>query len=127
MLKLIGAGLLIVLGLLGYGSAFTVTETEQAIVLQFDEPRRQITEPGLKFKIPLLQNVIFVERRILDFDAPKEEVIASDKKRIVVDAYSRYKIVDPLRFYTTVNNENGARTRLGDLSANRADRSPNRG
>ena len=115
MLKAIGAVLLIVLGIVGYGSLFTVNMTEQAIVLMFGEPRRQITEPGLQFKVPLVENVVFIERRILDFDAPKEEVIASDKKRIVVDAYSRYKIVDPLRFYTTVNNENGARTRLATI------------
>ncbi len=115
MLKLIGAALLIVLGIVGYGSLFTVTMTEQAIVLMFGDPRREITEPGLQFKIPLVENVIFIERRILDFDAPKEEVIASDKKRIVVDAYSRYKIVNPLRFYTTVRDENGARTRLATI------------
>ncbi len=115
MTRLIGVIVLVGLGIAGWGSIFTVSETEQAIVLQFGEPRRQITTPGIQFKIPVLQNVIYVERRILDFDAPKEEVIASDKKRIVVDAYSRYRIVDPLQFYTRVGSENGARTRLATI------------
>ena len=115
IIKLVGAGLLVLLGIIGWGSIFTVSETEQAIVLMFGKPQRQITSPGLKFKVPLAENVVYVERRILDFDAPKEEVIASDKKRIVVDAYSRYRIIDPLQFYTRVGTENGARTRLATI------------
>ena len=115
IIKLVGAGLLVLLGIIGWGSIFTVSETEQAIVLMFGKPQRQITSPGLNFKVPLAENVVYVERRILDFDAPKEEVIASDKKRIVVDAYSRYRIIDPLQFYTRVGTENGARTRLATI------------
>ncbi|MEZ5841134.1 MAG: protease modulator HflC [Hyphomicrobiales bacterium] len=85
-----------------FSSAFIVYPTQQALVLQFGEVRRPITEPGLYFKIPFVQNVILIDRRILDLDMPAQEVIASDQKRLVVDAFARYRIVDPVRFYQTV-------------------------
>ena len=104
--------ILVVLGFLAYGSLYTVQETEQALVLMLGEPRRVVKEAGLHFKIPLVENVEIMEKRILDFDPPHEEIIASDKKRLVVDAYTRYRIEDPLVFYRTVNNEQLARQRL---------------
>ncbi len=104
--------ILVVLGFLAYGSLYTVDETEQALVLMLGDPKRTVREAGLHFKIPLVENVEIMERRILDFDPPHEEIIASDKKRIVVDAYTRYRIEDPLVFYRTVNNEQFARQRL---------------
>jgi membrane protease subunit HflC len=99
-------------GLVAYGGLYTVQETEQALVLMLGEPRRVVKEPGLHFKVPLIENVELMEARILDFDAPKEEIIASDKKRLVVDTYTRYRIVDPLQFFRSINNETLARQRL---------------
>ncbi len=110
--RVVIAIILVVLGFLAYGSLYTVQETEQALVLLLGEPRRVIKEAGLHFKIPVLENVEVMEKRILDFDPPHEEIIASDKKRLVVDAYTRYRIEDPLVFYRTVNNEQFARQRL---------------
>jgi membrane protease subunit HflC len=104
--------LVAVIGLLAYGSLFTVQETEQALVLRLGEPRRVIKDAGLHFKVPLVENIEMMEKRILDYDPPKEEIIASDKKRLVVDAYTRYRISDPLQFYRTVNNEIFAGQRL---------------
>ena len=107
---------LILLGLLASGALFTVTETQQALVLQFGEHIRTIREPGLNAKIPLVQNVVYMEKRILDFDAPPVEAISKDKKRLVVDAYARFRISDPLLFYQAVRaDENSARSRLGNF------------
>jgi membrane protease subunit HflC len=102
-----------VLVLLGLGSIFTVDQTEQAIVLQFGEFRREVRDPGLHFKRPwFLQNVVYYDRRVLDTDPPTEEVIAADQKRLVVDSYARFRIVDPLRFYQSMGTELAARGRL---------------
>lgn len=109
------AVVVIIIGLFGFSSFYTVHMTQQALVLQFGDPVRVVTEPGLKLKIPFAQNVVFMEKRILDFDVPKQEIIASDKKRLVVDAYSRFRIADPLRFYQAVGTENRARSRLSDI------------
>jgi membrane protease subunit HflC len=109
------AVILVVIGIVGYSAMFTVHETEQALVLQFGDPRRSVSESGLHFKTPVIQNVVYLEKRILDLDAPKQEVIASDKKRIVVDAYARFRIKNALEFYRTVNNEAVARTRLANI------------
>ena len=106
---------LVVLGVIGYGSVFTVHETQQALVLQFGNPVKTVRDSGLNFKIPFVQNVEFMEKRILDFDAPPVEAVAADKKRIVVDAYARFRISDPLKFYQTVNNEVTARNRLAPI------------
>jgi len=106
---------LVVLGVIGYGSVFTVHETQQALVLQFGNPVKTVRNSGLNFKIPFVQNVEFMEKRILDFDAPPVEAVAADKKRIVVDAYARFRISDPLKFYQTVNNEVTARNRLAPI------------
>lgn len=96
-------------------SLFTVFQTQQALVLQFGEPKRVIRDAGLQFKVPFVQNVIYLDKRILDLDSPAQEVIASDQKRLVVDAFSRFKISDPLRFYQSVGNEQVARSRLSTV------------
>ena len=93
---------------------FYVKEINQAIVLQFGDPKNT-TKPGLNFKIPFIQNVVFLDKRILNLDAPPAEVIASDQKRLIVDAFARFKIVDPLKFYISVGNERVARSRLSTI------------
>ena len=107
--------LIIIIGFVVYLSFFTVKEINQAIVLQFGDPKRVITEPGLKVKLPFIQNVVFIDRRILSLDPQPEEVIASDQKRLIVDAYARFKIVDPLKFYISVGDERVARSRLATI------------
>jgi len=98
-----------------YLSLFTVKEINQAIVLQFGDPKKVIATPGLQVKIPFIQNVVFIDRRILSLDPAPEEVIASDQKRLIVDAYARFKIVDPLKFYISVGDERVARSRLATI------------
>jgi len=107
--------IIVALGVLVYLSLFTVKEINQAIVLQFGDPKRVITTPGLQVKIPIIQNVVFLDRRILNLDAPPIEVIASDQKRLIVDAYARFKIVDPLKFYISVGDERVVRSRLSTI------------
>jgi len=107
--------LIFVLGLTAYLSLFTVKEINQAIVLQFGDPKKVIAEPGLQWKIPFIQNVVFLDRRILSLDPTPEEVIASDQKRLIVDAYARFKIIDPLKFYISVGDERVARSRLATI------------
>ena len=104
-----------IIGALVFFSVFIVKEVNQAIVLQFGDPKRIILEPGLNFKIPFIQNVVFLDKRILNLDTPPEEVIASDQKRLIVDAFARFKIVDPLKFYISVGNERVARSRLSTI------------
>jgi len=106
---------LVVAGFAIYLSLFTVKEINQAIVLQFGDPKKVIAKPGLQVKIPFIQNVVFLDRRILSLDPAPEEVIASDQKRLIVDAYARFKIVDPLKFYVSVGNEMVARSRLATI------------
>ncbi len=106
---------IVVAGFAIYLSLFVVKEINQAIVLQFGDPKKVIVKPGLQFKIPFIQNVVFLDRRILNLDAPPEEVIASDQKRLIVDAYARFKIVDPLKFYISVGDERVARSRLSTI------------
>ena len=107
--------LIIIIGFVVYLSFFTVKEINQAIVLQFGDPKRVIATPGLQVKIPFIQNVVFIDRRILSLDPQPEEVIASDQKRLIVDAYARFKIVDPLKFYISVGDERVARSRLATI------------
>ena len=106
---------IIVLAIITYLSLFTVKEINQAIVLQFGNPKKVITTAGLQWKIPFVQNVVFLDRRILSLDPAPEEVIASDQKRLIVDAYSRFTIIDPLKFYISVGNEMVARSRLATI------------
>ena len=98
-----------------YLSLFVVKEINQAIVLQFGDPKKVIAEPGLQVKIPFIQNVVYLDRRILSLDPAPEEVIASDQKRLIVDAYARFRIVDPLKFYVSVGDERVARSRLATI------------
>ncbi len=107
--------LIFVIGLVVYLSLFTVKEINQAIVLQFGDPKKIITTAGLQFKIPFIQNVVFLDRRILSLDPQPAEVIASDQKRLIVDAYARFKIIDPLKFYISVGDERVARSRLATI------------
>ena len=103
------------LGVLLYDAIFTVHQTRQAIVLQFGDPKRVITQAGLHLKLPFVQNVIRIDKRILALSASSEEVIASDQKRLVVDAFARYRITDPLQFYITVGTIQGGELRLQTL------------
>ena len=102
----------LLLGIAAFSSMFTVYQTQQALVLQLGEPRRVITEPGLNFKMPFIQNALFYESRVLNLDPPVERVILSDQKPLQVDTFARYRIVDPLRFYQTVGTERTANSRL---------------
>ena len=108
-------GLIVALGVVAFLSVIIVKEVNQAIILQFGDPKRIITKPGLNFKIPFIQNVVYLDKRILNLDTPPEEVIASDQKRLIVDAFARFKIVDPLKFYISVGNERVARSRLSTI------------
>jgi membrane protease subunit HflC len=113
---LLGIGIVVVLVLLFASSCFyTINQTEQAVLLQFDAPREIVTEPGLHAKIPWVQRVEYIDKRLLNLDAPAEEVIAQDKKRMVVDAFARWRIVDPLRFYQSLTNTIIAQTRLAPI------------
>ena len=108
--------LIIFIGFLTFtGAFFIVQEWRQTIVLQFGEPRQVIDEPGLKFKIPFIQDAIFFDRRMLNLDPQPEEMILSDQKRIIVDSFARYKIVDPLKFFQTVRNETNFSDRFGRI------------
>jgi membrane protease subunit HflC len=103
---------------LALGSLFTVGQTEQAIVLRLGEPvagRGLVTEPGLHYKIPFIENVVYLDNRILFAESPNLEVLASDNQRLEVDSFLRYRIIDPLRFYQTVGGELGAKNQLASV------------
>jgi len=104
--------LLIVLAIVASSSLFVVNQTQQALVLQFGEPVQLIEEPGLKVKMPFIQNVIYYDKRVLNLDPPTQRVLLADQKPLLVDSYARYRIVDPLRFYQTVRIESTANNRL---------------
>jgi membrane protease subunit HflC len=107
---------LIVLVVVALASMFTVDQTEQALVLRFGEPvagRGLITTPGLHFKYPFIENVVFLDNRILVVEAPRQEVLASDNNRLDVDSFLRYRIIDPLKFYQTVGSPERANSQLG--------------
>ncbi len=113
---LIGAGVVAAaLLVLAMSALFTVHQTQQALVLQFGNPKRVVTEPGLHVKVPFIQNAVYIDRRVLDFDAEANEVILGDQKRLVVDAFARYRIVDPLRFYQSVGSEELLRGRIDTI------------
>jgi membrane protease subunit HflC len=124
MLKALSAVLAVLAGLvaaIAYFAVFIVHVNEQAIVLEFGRPEKVINQPGgeygpgLYFKIPFVQTVDYFDKRILDLDTASQEVTASDQKRLIVDAFARYRIVDPLRFYQTVRFEQNVRSRLGPI------------
>lgn len=109
---------LVIIGLIIFGlgsSLFIVKETEQVLVLQFGDPRQEIVDPGLHFKIPLVQNLKSFERRILNIDPPAEEITLVDQKRLVVDTFARYKISDMLKYYQTLNTEHAATQRMSNI------------
>ena len=112
--------ILIILFIALFGTAssalFIVNETQQALVVQFGEPKRTVSEPGLKFKLPFIQDVIFFEKRVLSFIPDEgEEAILKDQKRLKVDTYARFQITDPLRFFQSVRNEVEARKQLDTI------------
>ena len=106
---------IILVGVVIFQSLFVVQEISQAIVLQFGAPKKIVTKAGLNFKLPFIQNVVYLDKRILNLDTPPEEVIASDQKRLIVDAFARFQIVDPLKFYISVGDERVARSRLSTI------------
>jgi modulator of FtsH protease HflC len=109
------AALLIVALIAAYSTLFTVYQTRQALVVRLGQPVRVVSEPGLNYKVPLIDSVIHVDKRILDLENPAQEVIAFDQKRLVVDAFARYRINDALKFYQTVGTVEGANSRLSTL------------
>ncbi|GAF71866.1 unnamed protein product [marine sediment metagenome] len=114
--KIIVAIILLIVIVIGLaGSLFTVDETEQAIITQLGKYVRTVTEPGLHFKVPFLQNTHKFEDRVLEYDAEAKPIITSDKKHLVIDNYARWKIVDPLKLYQTMRDESGANLRLDDI------------
>ena len=112
--KLIIPGIVLI-AVVVFQSLFIVQEISQAIVLQFGDPKKIITKAGLNFKLPFIQNVVYLDKRILNLDNEPEEVIAADQKRLIVDAFAGFKIVDPLKFYISVGNERVARSRLSTI------------
>ncbi|MGX9962554.1 protease modulator HflC [Roseomonas sp. F4] len=117
MNKLIALGVTVAIVLVVAASTlFTVHQTQQVLITQFGEPIRVIRDPGLHAKIPFVQSVIAFDRRLLDFDAPAEEIILGDQRRLSVDSFTRYSITDPLRFYQTVGvAESGIRARINSV------------
>jgi membrane protease subunit HflC len=109
------AALIVVALIVAYGALFTVYQTRQALVVRLGQPVRIVTDPGLHSKIPLIDSVINIDKRILDLENPAQEVIASDQKRLVVDAFARYRITEPLKFYQTVGTVDGANLQLSIL------------
>jgi membrane protease subunit HflC len=117
-LGLVLVGLAVLVLIIIASATFEVKQTEQALVLRFGEPvagRGLVTEPGLHFKIPFVETVVLLDNRILDLESPKQEVLASDNQRIEVDAFVRYRIVDPLRFYQTVGTIERANNQLASV------------
>lgn len=106
---------LVVIILVAASAMFTVGQTQQALVLRFGEPRTLVKNPGLHFKTPFIENVVYIDNRILDVETSKQEVLASDNNRVEVDAFLRYKVVDALRFYQSVRTPQGADSQLGNV------------
>ena len=103
------------LGVVGSSAMFTVDQTEQAMVMQFGNPKRQVTDPGLHFKTPFIQDVVYYDSRILDLDPPSGQVTLNDQKRINVDAFARYRITDTLRFFQALRTEGQFRDQVGRI------------
>ncbi len=114
-IKVYGLVFLAAILIVAASSVYVLNQTEQAIVLQFGEPMRVVKEPGLKFKIPFIQNVVFYDNRLLNLDPPAQEIVLNDKKRLDVDSFTRYEIVDPLKFYQTVRTEYQASSKLKEI------------
>ena len=112
----VAAILVIVLGFVAKSALFTVSETEHAIIMQFGDPKRVISEPGLSYKLPFIQDVQYYEKRVLNLDPPTESMLLSDQKRVLLDSFVRYRIKDPLEFYKTVRTEQVVRSRLATIT-----------
>ena len=112
---IVGLLVLFVAVIVGYSSLFTVSETQQVLVVRLGEPIRVVTSPGLNFKAPFIDTVISIDKRILDLENPSQEVIASDQKRLVVDAFARYRISNALRFYQSIGSIQAANIQLTTL------------
>ena len=95
--------------------AYTVPQWQQAIVVQLGEPVRTVQEPGLYFKLPFIQTVLYFDKRLLAYDASPREILTKDKQQLMIDNFSRWRIRDPLQFYRTVRNEAGGQSRLDDV------------
>jgi membrane protease subunit HflC len=106
------AATLVLADAIGWSAVFTVHQTQQALVIRLGEPLRTITEAGLHFKMPVIDNVISIEKRILDLEVPGQEIIASDQKRLIIISFARYRILDALKFYQTVESVSEADSRL---------------
>jgi modulator of FtsH protease HflC len=109
------AVLLLIVVIVGYSALFTVYQTQQALVVRLGKVVRVVNEPGLHVKVPFIDSVLDIDKRILDLEAPAQEIIASDQKRLVVDAFARYRIRDPLRFYQTLGSKVAADSQLNIL------------
>lgn len=107
--------LVLIAGVIASSALFTVSQTEQALVMQFGKPKSTIREPGLNVKIPFIQNVVYFDNRVLDLDPPAGQVILADQKRINVDAFARYRITDPLRFFQALRTETAFRDQVGRI------------
>jgi membrane protease subunit HflC len=110
-----GLIIIVIVAVFIFNGLYVVDQTQQAMVLQLGKPVKVVKEPGLKMKIPFLQQVTFFDRRLLHYDAAPAEIITSDKKNLVIDNYSKWKIVDPLKFFQSVRTEAGAQSRLDDI------------
>ena len=108
-------GLIVLLFLLGASPFFILDLTQTAIVVQLGEPKRTVTEPGLKLKIPFVQEVTYFDKRLLDYDVPAREVITQDKKTILIDNFAKWKIIDPLQLYKAFHTLSSALQRLDDI------------
>src|SRR5213592_5230631 len=106
---------LFVVLIVGYSAVFTVAQTQQALVVRLGEPIRVVTEPGLNFKAPFIDTVISIDKRILDLENPSQEIIAFDRRRLVVDAFARYRIKNALRFYQSIGSIQAANIQLTTL------------
>jgi membrane protease subunit HflC len=107
--------LLAVAAIAVFAAMFTIHQTQQALVLRFGAVRKVLTEPGLYFKVPLIENVHYVDKRVLDLDLPVQTILSTDRQNLEVDAFARYRITDPLRFYQSVNNVQNANARLSSF------------
>ena len=114
-LAIFGGILAIVIGIMAFSSMFVIRENEQALILQFGNPQNQVDDAGLHFKTPFIQDVIYFDKRVLDYDASAAEIPTLDQKQLVVDAFARYKIIDPLKFYQTVATESIAESQLNNI------------
>ena len=114
-IRFIVIGAVLIVAVVIFESVFILNQTEQAIVLQFGQPIRVLKEPGLKVKLPFIQKVVFYDNRLLNLEPPAQEVVLNDKKRLDVDNFTRYRIVDPLKFYQTVRTEYQAQSKLQEI------------